>query len=181
MVNDGFTTAYRPLDAPRRTDQLPATFVQRAGAVLLDAAVGFVCVPVPVSAFFTFSTRRFETCVRTGKSVVIDGQEVFVETCTADVANQWLSRIMFWTLLTLYVLALSWWISRRRTLGQRATGTAVVDEQHGTRIGFRRALLRTLAMAISAAPLGLGFWWALWDRRKRTWHDMIAGTKAISY
>jgi uncharacterized RDD family membrane protein YckC len=27
--------------------------------------------------------------------------------------------------------------------------------------------------------LGLGFLWAAWDPEKRTWHDMVADTRAF--
>ena len=57
----------------------------------------------------------------------------------------------------------------------------IVDDATGERIGFGRALLRIVAMVVSALPLGLGFWWMFVDGRRRTWHDLIARTRAISY
>jgi uncharacterized RDD family membrane protein YckC len=92
-----------------------------------------------------------------------------------------LSRVLFWSLTTVFVAVMSWAISRRTTFGQRAVGMRVVDDATGARIGLGRALLRTVAMVISALPLGLGFWWVFVDVRGRTWHDLIARTRTISY
>jgi hypothetical protein len=32
---------------------------------------------------------------------------------------------------------------------------------------------------LSALPCFLGFFWMLWDRRKRTWHDMVANSLVV--
>ena len=42
------------------------------------------------------------------------------------------------------------------------------------------ALGRTLGAALSALPLGLGFWWAFFDSGQQTWHDKMAGTYVVS-
>jgi uncharacterized RDD family membrane protein YckC len=87
---------------------------------------------------------------------------------------------LFWSLASIYIVAFSWFVSRRRTFGQRAVGARVVDAETEESIPLGRSLIRTLAMVVSALPLGIGFWWALLDRRGRTWHDLIARTRVIS-
>lgn len=166
----GFRTAYRPLEAPRRPDLLPATFVQRAGAILLDAVVAFVCVPVPIQVFFLVTGRGWQRCTWVGN----------VETCVSNPDDARLSRILFWTLATLFLIGFSWIVSHRRTFGQSAVGMRVGDAVTGEPVSFGRALLRTVSMVLSALPLGLGFFWALWDADGRTWHDRIARTRAIA-
>src|SRR5207302_328494 len=52
----------------------------------------------------------------------------------------------------------------------------IVDATTLRRIGFWRALLRSVAAFIVVLPCGLGLWWAAFDRRKRGWHDRIANT-----
>lgn len=178
MVNDRpagaadhvYLTGYRPLDAPRRPDLLPATFGQRTGALLLDAVVAFVCVPVPIQVFFLLTGRGWQNCTWVGN----------VEVCVTNPEDARLSRILFWSLATLFALGFSWVVSRRRTFGQQAVGMRIGDAATGEPVPFGRALLRTVAMVISAVPIGLGFWWALWDRDGRTWHDRIARTRAIA-
>jgi uncharacterized RDD family membrane protein YckC len=42
-----------------------------------------------------------------------------------------------------------------------------------------RLVIRLLCYFVSALPFCLGFLWAAFDRRKRGWHDKIAGTVVI--
>jgi len=32
---------------------------------------------------------------------------------------------------------------------------------------------------IAFLPVGLGFFWIIWDKRKQGWHDKIAGTVVV--
>jgi uncharacterized RDD family membrane protein YckC len=54
----------------------------------------------------------------------------------------------------------------------------VVDAD-GNRPSVGAALIRTLVAYLSGAVLLLGYLWALWDPRKQTWHDKVAGTFAV--
>lgn len=169
-MNGPSRTGYQPLDEPYRPRDRSAPFVQRAGALVLDAVVAFVCVPLPVQVYFLLTGRGGLTCTWNGDT----------EVCLTDPGDARLSRVMFWTLASVFVLCFSWAISRRRTLGQAAVGIRVKDTVSGAPVSFGRALLRTVAMALSLLPLGLGFWWALIDRDRRTWHDIIARTTATA-
>jgi uncharacterized RDD family membrane protein YckC len=81
----------------------------------------------------------------------------------------------------LYLLAIVYYplgwsrISEGQTFGMRALDIEVVGRD-GTFISPWRAIGRYLAANISAIPLGLGFWWAIWDQENQTWHDKLAGT-----
>lgn len=67
------------------------------------------------------------------------------------------------------------WGTTGQTLGKMVMGLRVVD-RHGERIGMGRALLRTLAFAVSALALHLPALLALFGYERRTVHDVIAGT-----
>jgi uncharacterized RDD family membrane protein YckC len=41
------------------------------------------------------------------------------------------------------------------------------------------AVVRYIGQIISAIPIGLGYFWVLWDPKHEAWHDKIAGTKVI--
>ena len=47
--------------------------------------------------------------------------------------------------------------------------------------GIAAASLRFFAAMLSLIPLGLGFWWQLWDKEGLTWHDRISGTRLRYY
>jgi uncharacterized RDD family membrane protein YckC len=71
------------------------------------------------------------------------------------------------------------WLRFQGTPGKLLMSCQVVDIRTGGPIGLRQALLRYLGYAVSALPLGLGFLWILWDRRRQGFHDKIAGTAVV--
>ena len=71
------------------------------------------------------------------------------------------------------------WTRGGQTIGMRAWRLRVVRAD-GSALGPRRALLRFFVALISLAALGLGFWWALAEPKRRTWHDIAAGTVVLS-
>lgn len=85
---------------------------------------------------------------------------------------------------TLY-LALVWfaylagfWKHGGMTIGMRAWRVKIETRDQG-QPGWWRCLLRFLVSLLSAASLGIGFAWSLFDRRKRTWHDMASKTRLV--
>jgi uncharacterized RDD family membrane protein YckC len=73
---------------------------------------------------------------------------------------------------------LFFWSLSGQTLGKLLTSSRVVDPL-GQPLGFSRALVRTLGIALSILPLGFGFV-GLWsDIGRRAWHDRLASTKVV--
>lgn len=82
-----------------------------------------------------------------------------------------------------YLLAIGYgffaffWLRDGQTLGMLAWRVKLVGGQDGRRISFRQSLVRYLGALLSWAVLGLGFWWSLVDRDRKTWHDRLSGTE----
>jgi uncharacterized RDD family membrane protein YckC len=89
--------------------------------------------------------------------------------------------VVAWLILTfvpfLYwpVLESSRW---QATFGKRIMGLEVTDTE-GNRLGFLRALLRSLAKIVSSIPLGIGFLIAAFTARKQALHDIIVKTLVV--
>lgn len=179
-MTDPSRSGYRPLDAPRRERQLGASVPQQVGAGLLDAVVAFVMVPVPISVTFMLTGRSLVRCAWNTPTAPIGDIVEPVESCVLSPGDARLSRVMFWLLAVVFVMFHSWMTTRRRTWGQRAAGIAVVEHATGERVGFGRALVRTVVAIPGALVLGVGFWWALRDPDRRALHDRVAGTRSIS-
>lgn len=64
------------------------------------------------------------------------------------------------------------------TVGKRALGLRVESREGGTP-GTGQLIGRLLARIVSAAPVLLGFFWVMWDRRKQAWHDKLADTVVL--
>jgi uncharacterized RDD family membrane protein YckC len=74
-----------------------------------------------------------------------------------------------------YVVAFSQW---GQTVGALAVGIKVVDVNGGL-LSPAAAFIRTIGAAVSALPFFLGYFWMLWDGRKQTWHDKMAGSIVV--
>jgi uncharacterized RDD family membrane protein YckC len=64
------------------------------------------------------------------------------------------------------------------TFGKMIFKIKVID-LNGNRISRIIASLRSMITIISILPIGLGIWYITTDSKKRSWHDLIAGTYVI--
>jgi len=72
----------------------------------------------------------------------------------------------------------------KRLMSLRIVGPAVAWPRSDglpphSRPGAVRGLLRSIGHALGIVPLGVGFWWALWDPENRALHDKLAGTWVV--
>lgn len=66
----------------------------------------------------------------------------------------------------------------KATPGKMLLKLKIID-LYGKDISVARALLRCLSALILVVPFGLGAWHISTDQKKRSWHDLIAGTYVI--
>lgn len=84
------------------------------------------------------------------------------------------------------MIAIAWlfyvgfWTRSGRTLGMQSWRLQL-ETIDGGKPGVREATVRFFAAIISWLPLGLGFWWQLWDDEGLTWHDRLSGTRLRYY
>lgn len=81
-------------------------------------------------------------------------------------------------LLLWIIYHIGMWTWRGTTIGGVVIGIKIF-RRDGQPLNFGVALVRSLASFFSAIVLGLGFFWAGWDREKQSWHDKIAGTIVV--
>lgn len=72
----------------------------------------------------------------------------------------------------------AFWSKGGQTLGMQAWRIQVLDRE-GKPPRPGRCVLRCLAALVSLAPAGLGYWWMLVDRERRSWHDRLSGTHLV--
>ena len=88
----------------------------------------------------------------------------------------------FWFTLWLLVVCFTYlggcWRYGGMTVGMRAWQVRLVSDDNQI-ISWPRCLLRFLVGLLSLFVFGLGIFWALLDKKNRTWHDLAAGTMLI--
>jgi uncharacterized RDD family membrane protein YckC len=69
--------------------------------------------------------------------------------------------------------------SAGQSIGNKIMGIRVLDAATGGSLPYVRAFVRALMSNLSALPCFLGYFWMLWDPRKRTWHDIVADSLVV--
>lgn len=77
------------------------------------------------------------------------------------------------------ILVIFFWVRYRGTPGKLLMDCQVVDATTFNNLRIGQSVLRYLGYFLSLLPLGLGFLWIIWDRKKRGFHDLIAHTVVI--
>ena len=85
--------------------------------------------------------------------------------------------------VALFVVPLAYfpyfWARSGQTPGMKMFGLQVVRDSDGGPIGTGAAILRLVGYWVSGFVLYLGYIWIFIDKRKRGWHDLIAGTVVV--
>ncbi len=82
--------------------------------------------------------------------------------------------------IIIFVFFVSFWAGYGRTLGMQSWRLKI-ETNSGNKPGFAQASIRFFAAIVSWLPLGVGFWWQLWDKDGLTWHDRWSGTRLRHY
>lgn len=90
-----------------------------------------------------------------------------------------LSNLLFIADLAIAFALFGWfWTHGGQTLGMRAWKIRVVTEQ-GHALDWQQAFFRFVGALFSWLALGVGYWIALFDPEKLTWHDRLSRTRLV--
>ena len=131
-----------------------APLARRLGAMLYD---GLLVIALMFLATLPFVALR-------------GGEPVEVGATTYRIALLFVSWLFF----------TGFWTRSGRTLGLQSWRLQV-ETVDGGKPGIGAASLRFFAAILSLVPLGLGFWWQLWDKDELAWHDRLSGTRLRYY
>ena len=131
-----------------------APLARRLGAMLYD---GLLVIALMFLATLPFVALR-------------GGEPVEVGAATYRIALLFVSWLFF----------TGFWTRSGRTLGLQSWRLQV-ETVDGGKPGIGAASLRFFAAILSLVPLGLGFWWQLWDKDELAWHDRLSGTRLRYY
>ncbi|MEM9604389.1 MAG: RDD family protein [Pseudomonadota bacterium] len=80
-----------------------------------------------------------------------------------------------WLVIVIVAFFGGFWRRGGQTLGMRAWRVTLFAAD-GNALSWRTIIVRLAVAGVSIACLGAGFWWALIDAQKRTWHDIASNT-----
>ena len=85
--------------------------------------------------------------------------------------------LVTWVLPAIAVII--FWMTKQATPGKMVISATIVDADSGNTPTTGQLIGRYLAYYVSSIPLGLGFLWVAFDRKKQGWHDKLAGTVVV--
>ena len=143
---------------------------------MLDGLLyGLLWLPFAAAGFALIFAVGLGDCTtdRFTDDLVCDGREN-----VGAIVGGALLMVLGWLLsIFLYLRALA---TTGQTWGRNLVGVRVVDGETGGALGWGKAIGRTLfASFISANICYLGYLWMLWDPKRQTWHDKVAGTYVV--
>jgi uncharacterized RDD family membrane protein YckC len=76
-------------------------------------------------------------------------------------------------------VVIAFWIYKGATPGKMAMSARIVDADTGAPLTTSAAVIRYLGYFVSLLPLGVGYFWVAFDRRKQGWHDKMANSVVV--
>ncbi|MDX1810346.1 MAG: RDD family protein [Gammaproteobacteria bacterium] len=136
-----------------------ASFGQRALASIIDSIIFGVLSAVILLLLFGDSGVQL---------VSHNGQIQFVS------SKNWTEQL-FYIVVTIFM-----WMKFTGTPGKLLMGCHVVDADTKQPLTLRQSIIRYFGYFVSLLPLGLGFFWVIWDKRNQGFHDKLANTIVIT-
>lgn len=149
----------------RRFDQLdsvwPAPLARRLGAMIYDGllvAAIWIAVSIAHVALFRLVIGLNAEEIGVGRFSVGTLRLLLVFSAMAFFAYSWTRGGM--------------------TLGMQAWRLRVQTPE-GYSITWRQSAVRCLTAWVSLAAFGIGYWWVLFDGERRSWPDIVSGTRTV--
>jgi uncharacterized RDD family membrane protein YckC len=135
--------------------------------------------PAPGVAFADYGARLVAYII----DIVITIVLVIVLAVVAGVLALALPVLSILPILAIIIIPLVYfpyyWSKTGQTPGMKQTGIRVVRDSDGGPITTGAAILRLLGYWVSGAVFYIGYIWIFVDKRRRGWHDLIAGTVVV--
>lgn len=122
---------------------------------------------------------------RRAGALFLDGVILYVGLIPATILL-WLDPLgIAWVALTWvvsiggFIFYIVCWARWGATPGKRLMGLRIVRSTDLGKISGWRAAGRYFAYLLATLPLGLGLLWVVFNKERRGWHDMLAGTRVL--
>ncbi len=149
----------------------------RFASLIVDGFIQLLmALPFAAVAVVGF-VKAFENCD------TIESADDFEISCTGDQLQAgWLIVGILASIVGLLVVLYLYarWLGKGATPAMKMFNLRLVDVNTGAPVGTGRAFGRMLfATFISGQICALGYLWALWDKRRQTWHDLVISSVVV--
>lgn len=146
------------------SEPTPASLIRRLAAISYDS---LLCL-----ALMMFTTGLYMLI-----SYLVIGEANYraLNESGATMKDPLLSSILF---VTLFLFFGYFWTKTGQTLGMQVWHLRLRNS-NDTNISWTQALLRFLMAGLSAAAFGLGYFWILVDRDKRSWQCLFSNSEIV--
>lgn len=173
-------------DAPRIIDLEHveyASFHKRVQAMLLDSIILMFILLLPYPLLTEFAPGIAKYIYGDPEAVpmlhLVPGQPITNEMLLEALKDAMITPQSITSSLILLLLALVFWEKKAATPGKMILRQLIVDADTGAPINSRQSFIRMFGYFVSTIPLGLGFLWVAMNKRRRAWHDYMAGTVVV--
>lgn len=95
-----------------------------------------------------------------------------------DYENPYTILMSFYLAAIIFIYFGWFWTHGGQTLGMK-TWKVMLISNNSQQINWKQALIREIVAVFSWVFIGLGFLWSIFDKEKRTWHDISSKTRLI--
>ena len=78
-----------------------------------------------------------------------------------------------------FLFYMVFWRRNGQTLGMKVWKICLVTELQDRSLGTGQCMLRVGIGFFSLMLGGIGYWWMLWDKQEKTWHDHASFTRVV--
>ena len=147
---------------PLLSTKLPnASLIRRLAAIVYDFFL--------IIALWLFTGSML--LMMFGNSVPVDGQLPM----QPALSTIWVQLICY---AEIFLFNFYFWRFKGQTLGMQVWKIRVMDEQ-GDIVSAKQACLRFVAATITIVFFGIGLWWSLFTRDRRTLYDQLSKTRTV--
>lgn len=104
---------------------------------------------------------------------LIYGDAFMYEASNLSLTNNLINYVMPFFAILIF------WHYKSATPGKMMIKATIVDATSYEQPSMKQYVIRNLGYIVSLLPLGLGYLWVGWDKRKQSWHDKMAHTLVV--
>lgn len=152
-----------------------AGFGMRMFAAFIDSTLSIIILLPFFTMFYkVYGTSNVPELLATGALKPEDiSKEQMIDLITTQIVSFSVQNTIF------AIAVLCFWFCCSATPGKMLFKMQIVDAKTGKKPSRTQFFIRYIGYFLAFLPLGLGFIWIHYDKKKQGWHDKLAGTVVV--